>query len=156
MKGKIIIIIIIIISEALSGPRPPQGSVVSDLYPGLPPANFYNPVSSCLPLPRQSILISVGHVLVDLQGSSTISFSVIRCHPFALHGQPTSVYWILLIHCKAFPVLCCIARAERDGTRAETRFRLSQKRTSPFKSVGASVQSTAGSRGVRISLSNAG
>ena len=50
----------------------------------------------------------------------------------------------------------CIARAERDGTRAETRFRLSLKRTSPFKSVGASVQSTAGSRGVRISLSNAG
>ena len=50
----------------------------------------------------------------------------------------------------------CIARAERDGTRAETRFRLSQKRTSRFKSVGASVQSTAGSRGVRTSLSNAG
>ena len=39
----------------------------------------------------------------------------------------------------------CIARAKRDGTRAETRFRLSPKRTSPFKSVGASVQSTAGS-----------
>ena len=50
----------------------------------------------------------------------------------------------------------CIARAERDGPRAETRFRLSPKRTSPFKSVGASVQSTAGSRGVRISLSNVG
>ena len=49
-----------------------------------------------------------------------------------------------------------IARAEHDGTRAETRFRLSPKRTSPFKSVGASVQSTAGSRVVRISLSNAG
>jgi len=43
-----------------------------------------------------------------------------------------------------------------DGTRAETRFRLSAKRTSPFKSSGASVQSTAGSRGVRISGSNAG
>ena len=42
-----------------------------------------------------------------------------------------------------------------DGTRAETRFRLSAKRTSSFKSVGASVQS-AGSRGVRISGSNAG
>jgi len=49
-----------------------------------------------------------------------------------------------------------IALAERDGTRAETRFRLSPKRTSPFKSVDASVQSAAGSRGVRISLSNAG
>jgi len=43
-----------------------------------------------------------------------------------------------------------------DGTRAETRFRLSPKRTSPFKSAGVSVQSTAGSRGVRISGSNAG
>jgi hypothetical protein len=39
---------------------------------------------------------------------------------------------------------------------AETRFRLWPKRTSPFKSAGASVQSTAGSRGVRISGSNAG
>ena len=43
-----------------------------------------------------------------------------------------------------------------DGTRAETRFRLSAKRTSPFKSAGASVQSTTGSRGVRISSSNSG
>ena len=42
-----------------------------------------------------------------------------------------------------------------DGTGAETRFRLSAKLTSPFKSVGASVQSTTGSRGVRISGSNA-
>jgi len=43
-----------------------------------------------------------------------------------------------------------------DGTRAETRFCLSAKRTSLFKSVGASVQSTTGSRGVRIGGSNAG
>jgi hypothetical protein len=47
-------------------------------------------------------------------------------------------------------------RLKRDGTCAETRFRLSPKRTNPFKSVGASVQSTSGSRGVRISGSNAG
>jgi hypothetical protein len=43
-----------------------------------------------------------------------------------------------------------------DGTRAETRFRLSAKWTSPFKPSGASVQSTTDSRGVRISGSNAG
>ena len=43
-----------------------------------------------------------------------------------------------------------------DGTRAETRFHLSAKRTSPFKSAGASIQSTTSSRGVRISGSNAG
>ena len=34
------------------------------------------------------------------------------------------------------------------------QFRLSAKRTSPFKSAGASVQSTIGSQGVRISGSN--
>jgi hypothetical protein len=43
-------------------------------------------------------------------------------------------------------------RLKCDGTRAETRFRLSAKRTSPFKSAGVSVQSTAGRRAVRISL----
>ena len=47
-------------------------------------------------------------------------------------------------------------RLKRDGTRAETRFCLSAKRTSPFKSAGVSVQSTTGSRGVRIGGSNAG
>jgi len=45
---------------------------------------------------------------------------------------------------------------ECDGTRAETRFGLPAKRTSPFISAGVSVQSAAGSRGVRISGSNAG
>jgi len=44
-----------------------------------------------------------------------------------------------------------IARSKRDGTCAETRFGLSAKQTGPFKSAGVSVQSTAGSRGVRIS-----
>ena len=39
---------------------------------------------------------------------------------------------------------------------AETRFCLSAKWTSPFKSSGASVQSTTGSQGVRISGSDAG
>jgi len=43
-----------------------------------------------------------------------------------------------------------------DGARAGTRFCLSAKRKNPFKSAGASVQSTTDSRGVRISDSNAG
>ena len=43
------------------------------------------------------------------------------------------------------------ARLKRDGTCAETRLGISEKWTSPFKSAGESVQSTAGSRGVRIS-----
>ena len=59
---------------------------------------------------------------------------------------------------------CCICKCTSigrvqlkcDGTSTETRFRLSAKSTSPFKSAGASVQSTASSRVVRISGSNAG
>ena len=63
--------------------------------------------------------------------------------------------------CHALAVLplgkrCGRARSKRDGTRTETRFGLSAKRTSPFKSAGVSVQSAAGSRCVRISGSNAG
>jgi len=50
---------------------------------------------------------------------------------------------------------CGRLRLKCDGTHAETRFRLSAKRTGQFKSTGASVQST-GSRGVRISGSNVG
>ena len=46
-------------------------------------------------------------------------------------------------------------RLKCDGTRAESRFGLSAKRNT-FKSAGSSVQSTAGSRVVRISGSNAG
>ena len=52
--------------------------------------------------------------------------------------------------------ICGILRLKCDGTRSETRFRLSAKRTSPFKLAVASVQSTTGSRGVRLSGSNAG
>jgi len=51
---------------------------------------------------------------------------------------------------------CSTLRLKCDGTHAETRFRLSAKRMTPFKSAGASVQSTTGSRGVLISGSNAG
>ena len=47
-------------------------------------------------------------------------------------------------------------RLKCDGTRAETRFRLSTKQTCLFKSAGGPVQSTTGSRGLRISGSNTG
>jgi hypothetical protein len=47
-------------------------------------------------------------------------------------------------------------RLKHEGTPIETRCCLSTKRTSPLKSAGASVHSTTGSRGVRISGSNAG
>ena len=47
-------------------------------------------------------------------------------------------------------------RSKCDGTCAETSFRLSAKRTSPLNRQGVSVQSTTGSRDVRISGSNDG
>jgi len=51
---------------------------------------------------------------------------------------------------------CSRVKTECDGTRAETRFGLPAKWTSQFISAGVSVQSAAGSRGERISGSNAG
>ena len=53
-------------------------------------------------------------------------------------------------------LFCFRVKTECDGTRAENRFGLPAKRTSPFISAGVSVQSAAGSWGVRISGSNAG
>jgi hypothetical protein len=52
--------------------------------------------------------------------------------------------------------VCSRLRLKCDGKRAETGFRLSAKRTSPFHSAGASVLSTTGSRVVHISGNNAG
>jgi hypothetical protein len=56
----------------------------------------------------------------------------------------------------SWSVVCSRLRLKCDGTRAETRFRLSTKRTSPLKSAGVSVHSTTGSRGMHLSGSNAG
>jgi hypothetical protein len=50
----------------------------------------------------------------------------------------------------------CRGQLKCDGTRAATRFHFLAKWMSPFKLAGASVQSTTGSRGVRISGSDAG
>ena len=66
------------------------------------------------------------------------------------HLVPTR--WSLLL----YTISICRLRLTYNGTRAENRFRLSAKQTSPFKSAGASVQSTTGRRAVRISGSNAG
>jgi len=41
-------------------------------------------------------------------------------------------------------------KTECDGTRAETRFGLPAKRTSPFISAGVSVKSSTGFLGVRV------
>jgi hypothetical protein len=74
-------------------------------------------------------------------------------------NQPLHVSGIFVTHHQE--VYCIYTttgklRLKYDGTRAETRFCLSAKRMSQFKSAGTSVQSTIGRRGVRISGSNAG
>ena len=61
---------------------------------------------------------------------------------------------VLAIYRQLVSIPQCRARLKCDGTRAETRFDLSGKRTNLFKSAGESVHSTTGSRGVRISGSN--
>ena len=53
------------------------------------------------------------------------------------------------------PAVCGRLRLKCDGIRTETRFRRSAKRTSQFKSAGATVQFTTRSQCVRISGSNA-
>ena len=81
---------------------------------------------------------------------STSSYS----HGLKHEGKPLHV---LAVNKSTIPPLLNLgtARLKCDGTRAETRFGLSAKRTSPFKLAGGgSVQSTTGSRGVRISGSN--
>jgi hypothetical protein len=77
-----------------------------------------------------------------MQKSEISRLSIVFCVANFLPGISYTVCIRLLLKC--------------DGTRAETRFRLSAKRTSPFKSAGTSLQSYTGSRGVRISGSNAG
>jgi len=46
----------------------------------------------------------------------------------------------------------CRVHLKCEGTRAETRFRLSAKWTGPFKLTGASVQSTTGSQSAIVML----
>ena len=88
-----------------------------------------------------------------LELRNTVLLLYVIHFPFSFRNQPVDDYCsrnMQLIFLSSRGQLKC------DGTHAETKFRLSAKRTSPFKSAGASVQSTTGSRGVRISGSNAG
>ena len=68
----------------------------------------------------------------------------------SMTGAVTPKSFVRANECRSRGQLKC------DGTCAETRFRLLAKRTSPFKSAGASVKSTTGSQGMRINGSNAG
>ena len=70
---------------------------------------------------------------------------------FVYNVRDYAVPWMSLL-----PTFLCRLRLKCDGTSAETRSGLSPKRTSLFKSAGASFQSTTGSRGVQVSGIHAG
>ena len=94
--------------------------------------------------------ISEMHINLSLRND------VWRCACTEMHTKCGSTNLQESVHFGALGVNCSRGQLKCDGTSAETRFRLSAKRTSPYKSAGASVQTTTGSRGVRISGSNAG
>jgi hypothetical protein len=82
--------------------------------------------------------------------------------PFSSKTSFRNSFWDSVVkypYCMSSPLLTSTyvsLRLKCDGTRTETRFCLSAKWMSPFKSAGASVRLTTGSQGVRISGSNAG
>ena len=89
------------------------------------------------------------------------TLNICYCQGDPFDYSPISTVGVLTLHVDSTEMKHCYhfvfllrLRLKRDGTRAETRFRLTAKRTSPFISAGASVQSTTGSRVVRISGSN--
>jgi hypothetical protein len=73
--GMVIIIVVVVVvdSAALGGPSPPQANVAQRSISWAAASHF--PQSSFLvsSLPRESILIPIGHVLVDLQDLSILS-----------------------------------------------------------------------------------
>ena len=81
----------------------------------------------------------------------TRSIFVVRPLQFYYHGHLnlyTLKFTIILF--VSGTVTNCRVQTESDGTRAETRFGLPAKRTSPFISAGVSVQSSTGFLGVRV------
>jgi hypothetical protein len=82
------------------------------------------------------------------------NISVILSLSYGEYTAVKSSFCLQFISILKYSDLCTIGRLllKCDGTRAETIFCLSAKRTSPFKSAGASVQSTTGRRAVHIGL----
>ena len=79
-------------------------------------------------------------------------FLIMDCHLYCKKTPPehksikNTIFWVVTVYSWAQNEVSdkFRLRLKCDCTRAETRFRLSAKRTSPFKSAGASVQSTTG------------
>jgi hypothetical protein len=114
----------------------------------LPQTPYYLWNWECCYIKHLHTSISLSHVL-------TFKFCYL---PSAIKSNSVIPPWnglIILYRMVKSKELTGRLRLKCDGPRAETRFCLSAKRTSPFKSAGASVQSTTGSRGLRISRSNA-
>ena len=102
---------------------------------------------------------SCSFIILRLQKGVSWIDNVYRSYNSALHA-PARLLSFPSSRPNKLLTLSGTARLKRDGTRAETRFGLSAKRTSPFKLAGegggvvVSVQSTTGSRVVRLSSSN--
>jgi len=60
------------------------------------------------------------------------------------------MFRLKLSHPQAYFNSCVRVKTVCDGTRAETRFGLPAKRTSPIKQAGVSVQSSTGFLAVRV------
>ena len=86
-------------------------------------------------------------VVVVFQKLSAINAIIVGnleagCFVISVHQLIGQVWYSCIHNFSAFQIcpshyrLVCRARLKRDGTRAETKFGLSAKRTSPFKSAG--------------------
>jgi hypothetical protein len=105
-----------------------------------------------------SVQSTIGSRFVSINGGNagyTVFRGSVKNTGYPLHSPVSSslpLPCVTVCHHVSTGFCIAILRLKCDGTRAETRFRLSAKRTSPFKSAGASVQSTTGRRAVHISL----
>jgi len=92
---------------------------------------WHNPIWY-LPCVLQARFISSSSFSINLKNElKIINYETPHCASFStlLSFPPCNV--------QMFSLTPCRLRLKCDGTRAETRFRLSAKRTSPFKSAGA-------------------
>ena len=140
----------------------PRGQLPQSQAPANYPYPESEPSSPCLPIPLLQIpfFIIIIIILPSPSSSSKLPFPsglppktlyALSCPPYVPHASPISflIWWPRIMFYEQYiswiSSLCSLlhspvrARLKRDGTRAETRFGLSEKWTSPFKSAGESV-----------------
>jgi hypothetical protein len=123
------------------------------LYGQLPGTGPVWPISAYQPEPHLGIIQSSAYYDVPSVPSTTLLHVMRYLLPAPYPVHVFLLYPIILMPFLSYSVMGRL-RLKCDGPRVETKFLLSAKRASPFKTVGASVQSTTGSRDVRISGSN--